>query len=79
MKLWLEQKKGSKCRPAKMPDLGKKLHERFFELWGLGKKIRRAWFLVEGQKLYRERYPGRVYTDPITQIKRYYCIWQSCY
>jgi len=37
LQLWLE---GSEGRPAKLPDLGKKLHERFFELRGLGKKIR---------------------------------------
>jgi len=35
LQLWLE---GSKGRPAKLPDLGKKLHECFFGVAGAGRK-----------------------------------------
>ena len=71
LQLRVGQKKDSKGRPAKLSELEQKLHDSFMELRKLGKKIRRAWFLVEGRRLYREIYPGNVYTDPVTKTKRY--------
>ena len=37
----------------------------------LGKRIQKAWFLMEGRKLYRKLDPESVDTDPVPNTKRY--------
>jgi hypothetical protein len=58
-------------RDASFPEIEDLLDREFRNLRLKGIPVKRSWFLSTARKLYEEKYPDKVITDPITRAKLY--------